>query len=387
VDAQVLALHADKVLVGVRAMAHHLASAETELAELRHEPATLFRSKPAPTRPEQVKQMEVMAVRGLAGINAEDLGDFLAAHAPSASLAISTMSSLQELGRLMAELREQLPEAESGLGRMARQLSKEIDTAVCDWRMCQNFVGEQGTFSADCHLKQLLAVQEFTRSPELNLIPLSLGLDSNSSPLMALRPENAARYQAEVVRLCHQVRLALESGPTTERALLRLKLWLEKFGSARLLSDIDEAGPNKTEMIVQAAIDEHLFREGFFPISHCAVGTGVTDTFVHRARGLLADAAKSGEVPLLLEIKQVIRSTTVSGQQILTAIGEAQRQLSYYAQALQSSPEWSLVSSWAVVVYGGSVMYAAPVTEHNATLVHVGTGRPSRQELLPVARH
>jgi hypothetical protein len=170
------------------------------------------------------------------------------------------------------------------------------------------------------------------------------------------------------------------------------------------------------EAIVQRRLESFWFREGLFPISHCAIG-GHTDTLGFSdagqwLEGELRAADDSGQRPLLIELKQTAvfetaefeamaseksevaeargvavapsehRSLKPAGPTIVALVTEALAQCQVYAEALKANERWSTLRPRIVVVYGGSERYAPSPSEDWETpsvhLIYVGSAPPSR---------
>jgi hypothetical protein len=182
-----------------------------------------------------------------------------------------------------------------------------------------------------------------------------------------------ADVSATVDRLLSAVQRRLAQGPIQAVIVERLRTRLQNWGRKQLL---DEMLASKTpEAVLQDRVDQFIFDQGLFPITHCPAAHGEVDTFVGKVHSCFGEAKRNAALPLVLELKQVVRDT--SRTSLLAAIEHATGQAQIYAQHLRSNPEWMDSQVFCVIAYAGPQRYALP-SRQDVVLVYLGESVPSQ---------
>lgn len=160
-----------------------------------------------------------------------------------------------------------------------------------------DFIFHIGTMGADEYLCGLLRAGRF----------LTHGEDAwwGEQLLDNVAPSIPDQYWPSLTALIAGVRAHLLRADMVPLALRRLVTWIERFERRRLLAQAAIVGPSHAEAVVQAAVEAFLFQEGFFPIAQCST-VGKVDVVAFREQ--LDEAVKTGQLPLVLELKHSNRS-------------------------------------------------------------------------------
>lgn len=223
------------------------------------------------------------------------------------------------------------------------------------------------------------------RLHELSTHGLQFPVATDDSFLDLLSPASCTAVRDHLLQALQLVIAELEAGPLKGYAIIRLRVYLERFAREKLLADIAAGGAQhgakpsrKAEARVQAEVDRFLFLEGFFPITHAVAGRGRLDTFIEQNRHIFEDRGLDAQSPILLELKQAISAgttTSTTKQAVVDAVADALAQADQYRQHLGSNFKWLDSDVFAVVVYDGPVRYSS--ADPAVLLVYLGTAVPS----------
>ena len=165
---------------------------------------------------------------------------------------------------------------------------------------------------------------------------------------VAVNPDN---FRDDLPFVIELLIAQLHDGVARRYAVHRLRVLFEHFLRDTLRSELHkeekEAKPQR-ERILQRHMDEFLFREGYFPLTHSEASAGYTDT-------VLLDNAESTRIPpLLIELKQVVSISNpadVHPAKIRTAIGKARGEVQRYRGHLASRTPWRNIAPIILVVH------------------------------------
>ena len=144
----------------------------------------------------------------------------------------------------------------------------------------------------------------------------------------------------------------VKEGVSRLYAVYRLRVLFENFMRERLCSELrdEEAreGNARREQVLQKHMDEFLFREGYFPLTHTQASNGFMDTL------LLDRATASRMPPLLIELKQAVNVTEpakIKPGQVESVIKAARGEVACYLNQIVSRPAWQRTTPIIVVVH------------------------------------
>jgi len=182
-----------------------------------------------------------------------------------------------------------------------------------------------------------------------------------------------ARPLHSVARLVARARARLATGVHRQYAVRRLVTFLERFerGALRQRIASGERGP---EAVVQHTVDQFLFLEGLFPITHCVAGAGNLDTVYERQEILLDEAERTRQGAVLLELKQCVKKPPTA-EALAKKVAEAIEQAEHYRRHVAARPRWRDHEVYVIVVYAGDRRYRCE--RGDVELVYVGETPPS----------
>jgi hypothetical protein len=172
---------------------------------------------------------------------------------------------------------------------------------------------------------------------------------SKGRAVVQLTPDG---LQHDLPVLIDQIIVKVQEGVAARYAIFRVRVLFEHFLRRRVREEIKaaEGASRRTqrEAILQGHMDEFLFREGYFPLTHSAASGGYTDTVI------LERARASGLPPLIVELKQAVnirRPAKVTRAQVAAAIAGAQGEVARYRGHLATYPEWRDLVPVIVVIH------------------------------------
>lgn len=188
------------------------------------------------------------------------------------------------------------------------------------------------------------------------------GRVTGGSPVGTLMPDG---LEQDLPALVDQIVVKLEEGIAAGYAIHRVRVLFEHFMRQSLRDELQreeervpvaaKGGAKKAsrarpqrEQILQRHLDEFLFREGYFPVTHSAASGGYTDTLV------LDRADSSGMPPLLVELKQavdVLSPGRVVRAHVVAAINLGRGEVARYRGHLATRPRWHGLAPVVVVVH------------------------------------
>jgi hypothetical protein len=145
----------------------------------------------------------------------------------------------------------------------------------------------------------------------------------------------------------------IQEGVARRYAVYRLRVLFEHFLREFLRLELgreeteNEMKPQR-ERILQRHMDEFLFREGYFPLTHSEASAGYTDT-------VLLDSVESKRIPpLLIELKQAVSITkpaSVRATDVAAAVASARGEVRRYNGHFASRLQWRDITPMIVVVH------------------------------------
>lgn len=160
--------------------------------------------------------------------------------------------------------------------------------------------------------------------------------------------------------LCHDLPFIIEmlisriqEGVARRYAIYRLRVLFENFLREPLRSKLrreETKTKPQRERILQRHMDEFLFRDGYFPLTHIEASAGYADTFIDK----LDNIETTRLPPLLIELKQVVSIATpshFSQAHVAAAISSARSEIKRYSGHLESRPQWRNITPMIVVVH------------------------------------
>jgi len=191
------------------------------------------------------------------------------------------------------------------------------------------------------------------------------------------RLQNFAVPTSRALLIAHLVEARLQLGVVENHSLTRLRVHLERFGRAQLMTDFDaeeaSAGNRHFEARLQARVDAFLFAEGLYPITHAEASGGPIDTFVGENQHIFQEVLNDHQVPVLLELKVAVRDKTTAAK-VRAKLDLALHQADAYSAHLRANPRWRDHRVTALVAYDGPKRFRT--RRDGALLVYLGPAKP-----------
>ena len=231
------------------------------------------------------------------------------------------------------------------LARSLSCLQNEIASAYQDALSLVSFAHNDGHDRAFAVLQGLDRLESQLTEGDYEL---PLNETSPTRAVMQYLP-NVERFVAALVAMLREV-------PIRSHVLARLHVFLERFDRERLLSET-ATDRGKAELLLQRAVDQFVFSEGLYPITHCEASGGKIDTFVGNRAELFADLAERHEPAVLIELKQVLDRPRPGRSAIRRAVEVGLHQAQIYSTEMRSNAAWIDHHVATVVAYTGPTRY------------------------------